>query len=97
MSVYFIPYNRAICENEQNAVALAVRSMGVRYEKDNPRFMVSSPVIVKHNGCPNRFKVVVCVYDTRYLTFKKKTRSIIVKTFDEGSFVQYFGNMGEVN
>lgn len=97
MSVYFVPYNRAICENEQNAVALAVRSMGIRYEKDNPRFIVSSPVIVKDYCRSNRFKVVVCVYDTCFLTFKKKTRSIIIKTFDEGSPVQYVGNMGEVN
>ena len=64
MKVYYVANSRKVCSNIEQAVAQAVKDMGISYI-DNERYVVSKPMVVENRWGEKR--LVVTIYDTNLI------------------------------
>ena len=92
MKVYYVANSRQVCSSVEQAVAQAVKNMGIGYYENNERFEVSKPMVVENRWGEKR--IVVSFYDKNYNKLKFKSRKIIVVDFDKEIYikpVEYIG------
>jgi hypothetical protein len=92
MKVYFVANSRKVCSSIEQAVAQAVKDMGVGYFKNNERYEVSKPMVVENRWGDKR--LVVTIYDKETQRLRAKTRKIETIDFDKEKYinpVEYLG------
>jgi hypothetical protein len=92
MKVYFVANSRKVCSSIEQAVAQAVKDMGISYLKDNERYELSKPMVVENRWGDKR--LVVTIYDKKFNKLKVKTRKIDIVDFDKEKYinpVEYIG------
>jgi hypothetical protein len=93
MKVYFVANSRQVCSSIEQAVAEAVKDMGLSYYKSGERYVVSKPMVVEDRWGEKR--LLVSIYDTKYNKFKIKRRKIDIIDLNSNSMpiVEYLGNL----
>ena len=92
MKVYYVANSRKVCSSIEQAVAHAVKDMGIGYLKNDERYEVSKPMVVE-----NRWEIkrlVITIYDKKFNKLKVRTRKIEIIDFDKEIYinpVEYIG------
>ena len=85
MKVYYVANSRKVCSSIEQAVAQAVKDMGISYV-DNERYVVSKPMVVENRWGEKR--LVVTIYDTKFNRLRIKRRKIDIVDLDKEKYVQ---------
>ena len=85
MKVYYVANSRKVCSNVEQAVALAVKDMGVYYA-DNERYAISKPMVIENRWGEKR--IVVTIYDKKFSKLRIKRRKIDVIDLDKEKYIQ---------
>ena len=93
MKVFYVANSRQVCSSIEQAVALAVKDMGIGYQKDDERFVVSKPMVVENRWGEKR--LVVTIYDKKFGKLKIRTRKISVIDFDKERYIQPVEYLGQ--
>lgn len=92
MKVYYVANSRKVCSSVEQAVALAVKDMGVYYA-DNERYAISKPMVVENRWGEKR--IVVTVYDKKFGKLRIKRRKIDVIDLDKEKYIQPIEYIGQ--
>lgn len=93
MKVYFVPNSRQVCSTIEQAVALAVKDMGINYMQGNERFIISKPMVVENQWSTKR--LVVTIYDKKFNKLKIKRRRIDIIDLDKERYIQPIEYLGQ--
>jgi hypothetical protein len=93
MKVYYVANSRQVCSSIEQAVAQAVKDMGISYLKDNERYELSKPMVVENRWGDKR--LVVTIYDKKFNKLKVKTRKINIVDFDKERYIQPVEYIGQ--
>lgn len=94
MKVYFVANSRQVCSNVEQAVALAVKDMGISYQQGDERYAVSKPMVVENRWGEKR--LVVTIYDKKFGKLKIRTRKISVIDLDKERYIQPVEYLGQL-
>ena len=92
MKVYYVANSRQVCSSVEQAVAHAVRDMGVG-SMDNERYAVSKPMVVENRWGEKR--IVLTIYDRKYNKLKIRSRKINVIDLDKERYIQPIEYIGQ--
>lgn len=92
MKVYYVANLRKVCSSVEQAVAQAVKDMGVSY-LDNERYAISKPMVVENRWGTKR--LFATIYDKKYNKLKIRTRKIDVIDLDKEKYIQPVEYIGQ--
>jgi hypothetical protein len=92
MKVYYVANSRKVCSNVEQAVAQAVKDMGITY-RDDERYAVSKPMVVENRWGEKR--LVVTIYDKKYNRLRMKRRKIDIVDLDKEKYIQPVEYLGQ--
>jgi hypothetical protein len=92
MKVYYVANSRKVCSNVEQAVAQAVKDMGITY-RDDERYAVSKPMVVENRWGEKR--LVVTIYDKKYNKLRMKRRKIDIVDLDKEKYIQPIEYLGQ--
>ena len=93
MKVYYVANSRQVCSSVEQAVAQAVKDMGISYLKDNERYELSKPMVVENRWGEKR--LVVTIYDKKFGKLRIKRRKIDIVDFDKEKYIQPIEYIGQ--
>ena len=94
MIIYYVASSRKICENADQAVAQAVKEIGISYLKNDERYEVSKPMIIKsHGDC----FVVVTIYDLVSNKLKVRKRRIDIINTLKSKWIDTVDYLGKID
>ena len=94
MKVYYVANLREVCSSVEQAVALAVKDMGVCYA-NNERYAISKPMVIENRWGTKR--IVVTIYDKKFNKLRIKRRKIDVIDLDKEKYIQPIEFIGNFN
>lgn len=92
MKVYYVANSRKVCSSIEQAVAQAVKDMGITY-RDDERYAVSKPMVVENRWGEKR--LVVTIYDKKYNRLRIKRRKIDIIDFEKEKYIQPIEYIGQ--
>lgn len=92
MKVYYVANSRQVCSSIEQAVAHAVKDMGVSC-MDNERYAVSKPMVVENRWGEKR--IVLTIYDKKYNKLKFRSRKIDIIDLDKERYIQPIEYIGQ--
>lgn len=92
MKVYYVANSRKVCSSVEQAVALAVKDMGITY-RDDERYAISKPMVIENRWGEKR--LVVTIYDKKYNRLRIKRRKIDIVDLDKEKYIQPIEYIGQ--
>lgn len=92
MKVYYVANSRQVCSSIEQAVAHAVKDMGITHI-DNERYVVSKPMVVENRWGEKR--IVLTIYDKKYNKLKFRSRKIDIIDLDKERYIQPVEYIGQ--
>ena len=92
MKVYYVANSRKVCSSIEQAVALAVKDMGISYI-DNERYAISKPMVIENRWGEKR--LLVTIYDKKYNRLRIKRRKIDIIDLDKEKYIQPIEYIGQ--
>ena len=93
MKVYYVANSRKICSTADQAIALALRDIGLHFYNQKDRYVVSKPMIIENTWGTKR--VVVTIYDKNTKKLKIRKRKIDIVNLDDTVLtpIEYLGEL----